>query len=192
MSTLNLLSLDAAIANTGYSVFKLIKDESEKISFTLSVTGVWKTNSHESAKIRVSSLLSQIGYCIETKKVDGVCIELTEFANFETDPRKMISRGSSLMKMFFAVGGVLGYIQGRFPGFPVETINPNSWQDQQGIKKIGKGSKVWSVIQANSLMKVMGSNYVIKKTEDHIADSINMGVYCIENLIHHFPIGAWK
>lgn len=189
---LKLLSLDAALRNTGIAVYKITKEEGKATSLSLSVFGVIETVAECSTKQRVLHICNQVNYYKETSDIDAVCMELTESVTFDKNPQSQMARAASVMKMFSAVYAIHGYLYAKYPEFPVETVNPNLWQNQLEIKALGKGSKVWSVRQANGVLKTLGINKTLTQNQDHTADAINMGLYFAENLLHLIPESAWK
>lgn len=190
---LKVLSIDAALANTGIAIFKVTREEGKAASLSLSVFGVIETFPNVTMQKRVRHICDQVNYYRETQGINAVCMELTEAVTFDKNPTTQMARAASVMKMFSAVYEIDGYLYAKDPEFPVETINPNLWQDQEQIKAMGgRGkSKEWSVKQANAVLKTLGIKGVLKSNQDHTADAINMGLYFIENMLDKIPASRW-
>lgn len=177
---INILSLDTAATHTGFAVFRM---EPETFNFKIPEFGCIDTDSSMPLEFRIRHLLSEVMLLRFRHGINCFVIEHPEMF--------LISqvRAISLCKVFASCYGIIGLCYAN--GIHCRKMTPKEWQPTFSKKK-NKGakscSKAWSVQKANSVLAIVKSKKILKASEHHTADAINIGVQAMLNYKH----GDWE
>lgn len=164
-------------------------DHENDFKFRLAEFGVIDSSSTSfgtSTDSRCRYLLSQISILINKHGINCVVEEFPSGTIYGWKMLKkehIVARAESVSKVNAAVYAIIGYCYSL--GMYIRLVTPSEWQR----KRNGKSEiKSWSVKEANSILKYLGSKRKLLKKEDHTADAINIAIHTL----HKFKNKEWE
>ena len=174
--SLRIISIDAALENTGYCLYSV---SPATFAHQINGIGVVTTEPGPDLDSRVRDIVSQITNIASRHRANCYLIEqppATLYCKPGTPHNVMVGRASSMFGVFAAAFGLLGYCHAY--GIYHRMILPVHWQPK--FPKPGM-SKPWSVRQAKKVLAHLKYDYKLTGDNDHIADAINIGRQAILN-----------
>lgn len=165
--TMNLLTLDVALAHTGVCVYRVAP--AHNFEFQLKEYGQFDTESGIERDVRLRRLLELIKANVLKHRINVIIAE-EPAALFNAKQIK------GLMDISTACYGIVGWCHAS--SMYVRLVMAKQWQTQLGCPTEKGVSKEWSLQKANSTLAYLKLKMLGKKGHN-TADAINIGMYAI-------------
>jgi len=166
------LSLDIALAATGFAVFRIAPKPC--FGFNILQFDTLSTDPELDNQTRLRSLIQQLKPIISTHNINVVVAEEPALALYNKNKSFL----AGILKLFAACYGLLGY----FESFQIyaRTVQPKVWQSALlGNLEVGDSKKV-SLIKANGVLRYLDVQRKLKQKDHNTADALNIGIYAIQ------------
>jgi Holliday junction resolvasome RuvABC endonuclease subunit len=179
-SSLKIMSIDASLACTGYSIWLMTYENDTVKNIGLLEYGCIPLKEGDT-DTRCRLLVDKVSEIVDRNAVRAVYIEETS-GGFIGNKATAVS----LMKIVAACYAVIGYLHTR--NIYCRTIHPKTWQSDLGLRK-GTNSKEWSIRIANRMIESSIGNslpskkpLVTKSYDSNAADAICIGAFVLQNM----------
>ncbi len=192
------MGLDAAMANTGWSVWSVSTSLQEGVALpTLACRllkfGTIRTEPNLTVIERCHRIVIELSHTVKKMGVRHTVIEKPEEIVMGVSSGNSFNRNmaqvSGAIKLFSAIFTIIGSWHAQ--GFPIDTLRPGDWQERAKKNK----SKEKSINAANVLL----AHYQFPRRFDpkkenrdsHEADSINLSMQYIKESLHQISATSW-
>lgn len=189
MREFRILALDAALANTGYSIFRFRfgKNVSTgngsqlKTEISFLTGGVIQTEAGLDTDTRLRIILTKFMSLIQHHSINFVVLEVPVvlYNNRFQKSEQLNAAIGSLIKVCACAYGIVGYCHSI--DMFCRTVQASEWQKLKKEEK--KRAKDISIEKANNILLFLKSNFKLTKTTgEHVADSINVAMHAMINM----------